>query len=137
MITAGELMSRKFHTVEDSMTVLEAAQQMAESKIGFVLVLGNDSLVGVFSERDCLNKVVAHRVDPGTLTVGQIMSKSVITISEKGTGLEAWKLMKDNHIRHLPVVDDNHSPVGVLGIRHVIDKLANDVTISEIFSRGR
>lgn len=103
-------------TVGDGETALEAARIMNEQHIGSLLVLDQaGTLVGIFTERDMLRRVVAAEVDPSSVTVGTIMTNPVLTC-EPGTRLEELrKVMREQRIRHLPVVDDGRL-IGMVSI---------------------
>jgi CBS domain-containing protein len=97
-------------------TVLEAARFMAENRIGAVLVLDGERLVGMFSERDILQRVVAEGRDPSRSTVGEVMTTEVACCTPDTSIEEARGAMKNRRIRHLPVIDGNERLLGVISI---------------------
>jgi CBS domain-containing protein len=109
MATVSDILERKgpfVATVEPKATAAEAARQMSEARIGAVVVSEGDKVVGIFTERDVLAKVVARGLDPATTPVDEVMSKPV-TCAEADTPLEVVKAaFTDKRLRHMPVVSD-------------------------------
>lgn len=85
---------------------MEAANEMRASKIGALLVMRDDRLVGILTERDILNKVVAENRAPDEVEVHEIMTKEVVVISPGRSVRDAMRIVTKKHLRHLPVVDD-------------------------------
>lgn len=106
---------------------LEAARYMAERRVGAVPVLEGDLVVGIFSERDLMSRVVARGLDPRTTPIGQAMTKEVV-IGEADEAVEtALAKMKQMNVRHLPVVDGNQ----LIGMASLPDLLLLEVTLKE------
>ena len=115
------LLSQKEHaiyTVGLSATVADAVKEMNQRKIGFVMVLSSSKLVGVFSERDVLVRVVAAGLDPESTPVSEVMSKKVRTIAPGDTAEKALQIMTEKRCRHLPVMRDKQL-IGLLSIGDV------------------
>jgi CBS domain-containing protein len=93
-------------------TVIEAAELMNQRHIGSVLVIERNRLVGIFTERDVLRRVVAGKRDPQSTRLDAVMTKSVACAAPHTTLDEIRKVMRDKRIRHVPVVDGSK----VLGI---------------------
>jgi CBS domain-containing protein len=102
-------------TVTPNTTVRRAIDRMNERRIGSVLVMEGQRLVGIFTERDVLTRVVPRRLDPDRTPVGEVMSSSVVTITPRRTVQEALMVVSDTRHRHLPVVD-GHKVVGLVSI---------------------
>src|SRR5262245_37427747 len=83
-------------------TVLEAVEASLPAKVGAVAVVDGNTLVGIFTERDVMLKVVHKRLDPSTTLVGSVMTSPVITIPTIANEEEVLRLMAARHIRHLP-----------------------------------
>ena len=115
-------------TVGPATTVFEAVQTMDREGIGAVAIMQTGSLVGIFSERDVMLRVVLGKRDPLTTTIGDVMTSPVETISRNCTADDALKLMLDKHIRHLPVVDNNEKVVAMLSIRNLLHEKVEDLT---------
>jgi CBS domain-containing protein len=84
---------------------MDAIRTMAGAKSGSVLVVDDDRLVGIFSERDVMFRVVLEGRHPEYTTVEEVMTSSVQTIPPETTSDAALRIMHQSHIRHLPVVD--------------------------------
>lgn len=101
-------------------TVLEAARLMNARGTGSVLVLEGGQLVGIFTERDVLRRVVAEQRDPATTPVRDVMTTSLITCKPDAPVEECAAVMTQRRIRHLPVV----GPDGLCGLITSGDVLA-------------
>ncbi len=105
--------------------VLDAVRTMHEEHIGAIAIVDENMLVGIFSERDLMNRVVLEGLNPATTTVRDVMTSPVETIRRELTADDALKLMLEKHIRHLPVVDRDGNLAGMLSIRSLLhDKVA-------------
>jgi len=110
---------RPFYSVDRNQTVAETVRYMAEKNIGAVPVLNNNRLVGVFSERDVIKRVVARGIDPGSLTVGDVMTTKIV-VAESQEGYESClKKMQQAHCRHLPVVKGDEL-LGIVSLRDLL-----------------
>ncbi len=101
-------------------TVLEAIRTMQNARCGAVVVLEAEHLVGIFTERDVMLRVVAAQRDAETTRVQQVMSSPVKTVTEEHDIGDALEVMISNHIRHLPIVDREGILSGFLSIRHLL-----------------
>ena len=106
-------------------TVLEAIGQMAEYHVGAMLVMDGDELVGFFSERDYMRKVVLAGLRSHDTPVSKIMSSPVLTISPDATVQQGLSMMIEKNFRHLPVTDDT-GVVGVVSIRDLVRAVIED-----------
>ena len=97
---------QKVVTVAPDCSVLEAARIMMHDRIGGVLVCHNDVIVGIFTERDVLRRVVADQRAPAETPVSEVMSRELITVTPTTTLDDCSALMTQRRIRHLPVVDE-------------------------------
>jgi CBS domain-containing protein len=96
---------RKVCSIEADSTVLEAARYMMEQRIGALPVLRNGALVGIFSERDIMNRVVAVGRLPGSTKVSEVMTANPKAV-DVGESIEnCLYLMREFGFRHLPIVD--------------------------------
>ena len=92
--------------VDRDCIVVEAARKMRDNKVGALMVLENGELVGIFTERDLMSRVVAERLDPETVKVSAAMTSSIATVPLETPIREAANLMSQNRIPHLPVLQD-------------------------------
>ncbi len=106
-------------TVEASATMLDAVKAMSDANIGAVLVTENGKVVGIFTERDYVRKgELAGRV-AATTPVRDVMVAQMITVTWETTVDQCLALMKQNRIRHLPVVE-NDQLLGIISMRDVM-----------------
>src|SRR5438132_12793366 len=114
--------SRSALTVPRTATVMETIRTMAGAQVGSVLVVDGNRLVGIFTERDVMMRVVLEGRNPEYTTVEEVMTSSVQTIPPQATGDGALRLMHQSHIRHLPVVDDKGRVLAVVSMRSLLQE---------------
>jgi CBS domain-containing protein len=115
-------------TVRPDATVMQAVRTMAEESIGAVAVTEGSRLVGMFSERDLMLRVVSERQDPETIQVRDVMTSPVETIQRDSSVDEALKLMLDKHIRHLPIIDRDGRLAGMISMRSLLHDKVEELT---------
>ncbi len=121
MPTAGHILQTKqdlgaeVFSIAPTDTVLDAVRFMNEKHIGAVVVLRSETVVGIFTERDLMCRVVAEGGDPASTKVADVMTSKVYCATSKTSGDELRTLMRERRIRHVPVVD-NGQLVGVLSL---------------------
>jgi len=91
-------------TVGPETTVMDAVARMNQRSIGSVLVMEGERLVGIFTERDVLTRVVPRQLDPNKTPVREVMTRQLVTVSPSTTVQEAMVVVTDTRHRHLPVV---------------------------------
>ena len=111
---------RKLVVAAPHTSVGQAARLMKEGKVGAVLVVEEDLLVGIFTERDALFRVIARGLDPESTVLRDVMTRDPTTVAPDETFGYALLLMHENGFRHAPVVE-NGRPVGVVSARHALD----------------
>jgi len=113
---------RPVYSVEPNATVREALEIMAQHNIGALLVIDGQTLEGIFSERDYARKVVLKGKSSSDAKVSEIMTSKVITINTKHTIDQCMQIMTDNHVRHLPIVNDQ-DVMGLISIGDVVREM--------------
>lgn len=121
-ITVKDIMTKSIISVDATLTVNEAAKMMEDAKVGAVIVMENNTPVGIVTDRDFAVKIVAHAYQI-TTPVKQIMSSPLIATSPDETVLMAADLMYTRDIRKLPVID-NDQVVGIITATDLVAQLA-------------
>lgn len=89
-----------------SVTVMQAARQMDAYNVSAVLVIeGDGNLVGIFTGRDAVSRVLAKGMNPAVTPLAEVMTYQPVAMTPLSTAMEALRLMQDAHCRHLPIVD--------------------------------
>jgi CBS domain-containing protein len=102
-------------------TVLEVCQLMMKEVVGAVVVLDEGGkLLGIFSERDVVGRVVLPGLDAATTPVAEVMTRKVATARAGMTMDQAVGLMHHGRFRHLPLVNDDTTVVGMISVRHLL-----------------
>lgn len=116
-----EVMEReRLLTAPPDITVSHAAKLMAKRKVGAVMVVERQSLVGIFTERDVLIRVVAQDRDPRSTHLAEVMTPAPQTIDPDKSFGYALLMMQENGFRHVPVVE-NGKVVGMVSVRNALD----------------
>lgn len=106
---------RQVHSVSGDATVRAAVRAMNEAGIGALLVMKQDDVAGMFTERDVLRRVVDAGRDPNTTRVREVMTHDLVVVAPSTRIEEAMALMTEHRCRHLPVMD-NGVLVGMVSI---------------------
>jgi CBS domain-containing protein len=120
MSTISEILAQKqarpvLSTRADE-TVLAATQRMNEHSVGALLVLDGGRVVGIFTERDVLRRVVAEERQPAAVKVGDVMTSQVACVTPETPVDDARNIMRQRRVRHLPVVNSQGTVQGVVSI---------------------
>ena len=107
------------YQAEMGQTVLETVQVMVERNIGAVPVTHNGRLVGIFSERDLMSRVVAEGRDPRSTCLAEVMTDDPLTISMNEELESCMALMRRHNFRHLPVCHEGHL-IGMISLRDIL-----------------
>lgn len=115
-------------------TVLEAAKLMNERHVGALLVTEGPRLLGIITERDVLNRVVAAQLEPHRTIVGDVMTAPVVVCEPATSRAECRALMTNRRVRHLPVVDRGRL-VGIVSIGDLLkdERQEQDETIHYLY----
>lgn len=136
MITVKEILDQKGHTawtISPETTVLEALELMSKKGLGALVVLENDDVAGIMSERDYARKIILMGRQSQDTPVRDIMTKEVYGVHFETTADECMALMTDKHIRHLPVCKDGKL-AGIISIGDVVKAIMTQqkVTIENL-----
>jgi CBS domain-containing protein len=114
---------------EDS--IMSAVDKMCEVGVGAVAVVRNGDLVGIFTERDLMMRVVRPGVSTLNTPISKVMTKNPNVAALEMEASEAFEFMTGKNIRHLPIVDKNGKLQGMLSIRHLmracVEKLSHEL----------
>ena len=112
-------------SVSPDASVLDAIITMAEKGIGSLLVMEDDNLRGIITERDYARKVIVKGRSSKTTLVSEILSTTVLTTSSGQSVNECMELMTERRIRHLPVLDENRV-IGLISIGDLVQAIISD-----------
>jgi CBS domain-containing protein len=111
---------RKLLTAAPQTTVSDAAKLMAKKNVGAVMVVENERLVGIFTERDALVRVIAKGRDVHATLLADVMTSDPQTVDPNKTFGFALLMMHENGFRHVPVVE-NDKLIGIVSSRNALD----------------
>lgn len=113
-------------TVSKDALVTDALKVLAEHKVGSVVAMDGPDLVGIFTERDFAYRLGVLAKDPSQTKIEDVMTREVITVDPKQSVTVCMALMTENHIRHLPVVEDGRL-VGIISIGDVVKDMIEEL----------
>jgi CBS domain-containing protein len=123
MKAVAEILKSKTHvsiiSVNPHTTVLEAITLMTDTDISALMVIDNDQVVGIVTERDYVRRVARLQLAPESTTVGEVMTRNLLTVSPQDRTRFCMQLMIEKNLRHLPVLADGKL-VGLLSIRDLV-----------------
>lgn len=122
------VMKRDLVTASPNETVESATKLMAERNLGAILLVENEKVCGIFTERDVLNRVVAEKKDPASTQLSSVSTMNPIAVSENTTIKECSQIVRDKNIRHLPVVGADQKPVGMVSSRDFLALIVEQMT---------
>jgi CBS domain-containing protein len=134
MQTVKDVMTTNVVYLPSQTTLAEAARTMREQDIGDVVVADGPSLAGLITDRDIVVRGVAERRDPDATTVGEIMTRDLVTVRPEDTIQQAALLMRDRAIRRLLVCDDEQGLVGVVSIGDLAERIDPESVLGGISS---
>jgi CBS domain-containing protein len=113
------LTGKAIYCVPPTMSVLEAARTMCDRRIGAIVVSDGPTPVGVFSERDLMERVVIRGKDPSRVTVEEVMTRDILTASPEESPVECMRKMQERGCRHLPIVEGDRV-IAMLSLRDLL-----------------
>jgi CBS domain-containing protein len=113
-------------TVTPETSLADVISKLQNCKIGGVLVVDNHGkLLGIFTERDCVQKVLGRSIDLSSTKVSEFMTKEPVSQPPDITTAYALNLMSHGGFRHLPIVDQDNVPIGVISVKDVLDYIVD------------
>jgi len=130
-MSAGEYCNRDVVVISKAEPVSEAVSLMRKHHVGDVIVIEQTKQgavpVGILTDRDIVLEILAEDVDLGTVNIGDVMSYELITVTENTTLIDTIKLMRQNGIRRIPVVNDKGILAGLLSVDDLLELLAEQI----------
>ena len=116
-------------SIEPKTTIFEALEIMSEKEIGALLVMEEEKLVGIFSERDYARKVILKGKSSKNTPVGELMTKKVFYIDPQKTISDCMAMMTAKRIRHVPVIEDE-KVIGIVTIGDVVNQIITEQEVT-------
>ena len=129
--TVNEVMTHDPVVVEPSTTLTEAARFMRDSDVGPLLVAEGGSLTGIVTDRDIVVRAIADGRDPSSTKVSDVVTGSVTTVTPDQSASDAARIMREQDVRRLPVVQDGR-PVGIIAIGDLAVELDDESALADI-----
>lgn len=111
---------KKLLTAPPETTVSKAAKLMASKNVGAVMVVENEHLIGIFTERDAVFRVIAQGLDANITKLSEVMTNEPQTVDPDKSFGYALLMMHENGYRHVPVIE-NGKPIGIVSSRNALD----------------
>ena len=131
-MSAGEYCNREVVVVLKSEPVSEAISLMRSHHVGDVVVVETTATgakpVGILTDRDIVLEILAEGVDLGAVSIGDVMSYELVTVTEDTKLIDTIKLMRDKGIRRIPVVNQQGELQGLLTVDDILELLAEQLT---------
>ncbi len=129
MAVIKSIMKTDLHVANIGEDIATVSEKMGSLNEGAVLVFDQNRLAGIFSERDLLRKVISKGMNPASVKVEDVMTRNPITVTTETHVRDCVRLVREKGFRHLPVVDDKGTPVGIISTRDflqfIVDALEN------------
>ena len=121
------MMHEKIVTAGPDEMVDSVVRRMCDTGVGSVLIVEDEKLRAVFSERDLLTRVVADGRDPKTTRVGEVATEQVVTVKSSASIRKCAEALKLRKVRHLPVTDDDGKPIGIVSARDFFENVTGEL----------
>lgn len=128
MATVRQMLSDKgteVYTIAPDATVLDALRVMGEQDVGALVIVENDEITGIFSERDYARKIALQGKSSRTTPVWAVMTDDVICVSPELAADKCMMIMSEKRIRHLPVIEDGRL-AGIISIGDVVKNIISE-----------
>jgi CBS domain-containing protein len=128
-----EVMTADPRTVEAGATCVDAAREMRDGDVGSVVVVENGAVAGIVTDRDIVVRVVADGTDPSTAKVRDAATMNPVTLTVDQSVDDAIRVMREQDIRRIPVVQDNR-PAGIVSLGDLAIERDTDSALADIAS---
>ena len=129
-----DVMTPNPHTVAADATLQDAAREMQQDDIGAVLVRDNGAVAGILTDRDIVVRAIAEGRDPSSTKVGDVATRDVKTLTPDSTVEDAIRIVREQNVRRIPVVDDSGQPQGIVSIGDLAIERDTDSALADISS---
>ncbi len=129
-----DVMSPNPQTVPADATLQDAAREMKQDDVGAVLVRDNGTVSGILTDRDIVVRGIAEGRDPSSTKVGDVASRDVKTLTPDSTVEDAIRIVREQNVRRIPVVDDSGKPAGIVSIGDLAVERDTDSALADISS---
>jgi CBS domain-containing protein len=126
-----EVMTADPRTVAPGASLQDAAREMSQGDVGAVLVEENGSLAGILTDRDIVVRAIAEGRDPSSTKVGDVASRDVTALTVDQSVEDAIRLVREQHVRRIPVVQDGR-PAGIVSIGDLAIERDTDSALADI-----
>jgi CBS domain-containing protein len=126
-----DVMTADPHTVKADATLEDAAREMKADDIGAVLVEDGGQVSGILTDRDIVVRAIAEGRDPSSTKVGDVATRDVKTLSPDSSVEDAIKIVREQHVRRIPVVKDGR-PAGIVSIGDLAIERDSDSALADI-----
>src|SRR5579871_5367689 len=119
MTTAFDILSEKgmeVYSISPDASVLEATRRMNRHRIGAMIVMEDDRVAGIFTERDVLQRVIGEMRSPSDVLVGEVMTRDIVCAGPETTMEELSEIMRSRRVRHIPICEEDGKLMGVISI---------------------
>lgn len=126
--TVGKILANKGYdvlTIQQTATVYEAIERMESNRVGSILVMDGEEVVGIFTERDYLRRVVLRGRTSKTSAVADVMTTNLVCVDPNYTAEECFAIVTEKKIRHLPVMEGG-SLAGIVSIGDLVKTISEN-----------
>jgi len=131
----SDIMTTNFEMIDSTSSLFDAAEKMKSLNVGFLPVQEGTQLIGLITDRDIVVRGLAEGLDPQSTQIKDIISSNIIYCYEDDSVEDAARMMEDNQVRRLIVVDHNQTPVGIVSIGDIAVKFGQEQLAGEILER--
>lgn len=118
-----DVMTKEIACVDGTSSIMDAARKMRDQNVGTVLIVDNNEVKGLLTDRAIVTRAVANHQDPKSVYVRDIMTKDLVGCREEEDVMNAVKIMGENKIRRMPVVNEKDQLVGVISMADIAQEM--------------